>query len=240
MIVKISALFILSLFTVSVFAQDCKSPVTITTNDSSSVIFIDKGFTGKGKVEINLAEGKHLVSVRKSVVKWNGFELSDTINISNCPQEYIFNYNIPQKIYINTKPQNAGVIVNDSLIGYTPLFVGSKGLNSIKFKKDGLFTNPDINLLRSGEVQTVNYKPVPHTESFTNSTLFKVMVGTVTVLGATAAYFKLKADNRYDDYLLTKDKSTLDEVDRLDVYSGVAFGLLQINFGYLVYRFITD
>ena len=118
--------------------------------------------------------------------------------------------------------------------------MGSKGLNSIKFKKDGLFTNPDINLLRSGEVQTVNYKPVPHTESFTNSTLFKVMVGTVTVLGATAAYFKLKADNRYDDYLLTKDKSTLDEVDRLDVYSGVAFGLLQINFGYLVYRFITD
>lgn len=78
------------------------------------------------------------------------------------------------------------------------------------------------------------------TENFFSSSTFKILIGSAAVLGGVAAYFKIKADKKYDDYLQTKNHSLLDEVDRLDLYSGIAFGLLQINFGYLIYKFLTD
>lgn len=77
-------------------------------------------------------------------------------------------------------------------------------------------------------------------ESFFTSSTFKILIGSAAVLGSVAAYFKIKADRKYDDYLNTKDQSTLDEVDRLDLIGGISFGLLQINFGYLIYKFLTD
>ena len=77
-------------------------------------------------------------------------------------------------------------------------------------------------------------------ENVFTSTTFKILIGSAAVLGGISAYFKIKADKKYDDYLNTKNQSTLDEVDRLDLISGITFGLLQINFGYLIYKFLTD
>lgn len=77
-------------------------------------------------------------------------------------------------------------------------------------------------------------------ENFFTSTTFKILIGSAAVLGGISAYFKIKADKKYDEYLNTKNQSTLDEVDRLDLISGISFGLLQINFGYLIYKFLAD
>jgi len=77
-------------------------------------------------------------------------------------------------------------------------------------------------------------------ESFFNSATFKILIGSAAVLGGIAAYYKIRADKKYDDYLLTKNQKQLDEVNRYDLYSGISFGLLQINFGYLIYKFLTD
>lgn len=77
-------------------------------------------------------------------------------------------------------------------------------------------------------------------ESFFSFGTFKILLGSAAVFGGIAAYFKIKADRKYDDYLLSQNQSSLDEVNRLDLYSGISFGLLQINFGYLIYKFLTD
>lgn len=76
--------------------------------------------------------------------------------------------------------------------------------------------------------------------SFFNSTTFKILIGTAALLGGLSAYFKIQADKKYDDYLSSRTQSILDEVHRLDTTSGISFGLLQINFGYLLYKFLTD
>ena len=83
-------------------------------------------------------------------------------------------------------------------------------------------------------------EPVKRSESFFSSNTFKILVGSAAVLGGVAAYLKIKADRKYDDYLQSKNQSILDEVNRLDLYSGISFGLLQINVGYLIYKFLTD
>lgn len=83
-------------------------------------------------------------------------------------------------------------------------------------------------------------KFVKNNDSFIDSDLFLVMVGSAVALGASAAYFKLESDNYYEKYEETNDKQYLDKTDRYDIYSGVSLGVLQVNFGFLIYKFLSD
>ncbi len=76
--------------------------------------------------------------------------------------------------------------------------------------------------------------------NFIDTDLFLVLVGSAVALGATSAYFKLESDKYYDKYLMTNDKKHLNKVDDYDLYSGLALGALEINFGFLIYKFLTD
>lgn len=76
--------------------------------------------------------------------------------------------------------------------------------------------------------------------NFIDTDLFLISVGSAIIFGATAAYFKIESDKNYDKYLKTNDKSLLNKTDRYDVYSGIALGALEINFGFLIYKFLTD
>ncbi len=75
---------------------------------------------------------------------------------------------------------------------------------------------------------------------FHESSLFKILTGCSIVLGSISAYYKINADKKYDEYILTKDHTLLIKVNKFDLISGISLGLLQINFGYLIYRFLTD
>lgn len=84
----------------------------------------------------------------------------------------------------------------------------------------------------------VNYKPKE--PNFIDTDLFLVLVGSAVAFGATAAYFKLESDILYEKYADTNNKSKLEKIDRYDLYSGLALGALEINFGFLIYKFLTD
>jgi hypothetical protein len=76
--------------------------------------------------------------------------------------------------------------------------------------------------------------------NFIDSDLFLIVVGSAVAFGATAAYLKFEADDSYDKYKLTNDKKYKDRTDSYDLYSGIALGVMEINFGYLIYKFLTD
>jgi hypothetical protein len=75
---------------------------------------------------------------------------------------------------------------------------------------------------------------------FIDSDLFLFVVGSAVAFGATAAYLKFEADDNYDKYKLTNNKKYKDRTDRYDLYSGIALGVMEINFGFLIYKFLTD
>ena len=77
-------------------------------------------------------------------------------------------------------------------------------------------------------------------QNFIDSDMFLIVVGSAVLFGATAAYFKLESDVAYDKYLVTSNKKYKDKTDQYDLYSGIALGALEINFGILIYKFLTD
>lgn len=233
-------IFILLSTSITHLSQDCKSILKIETNDSSALIYANENFLGKGKITAEVEKGEYIIVVRESLVKWNGYEVSDTIDVPECGKEYLLTYNLSDEVFVDSSPQDAAIIYNDSIVGYTPQFITLQNATSIHLKKGSSLTNIDYDALLNNKIQKIDFKPEIKTQSFTDSPWFKVLLGSAAALGATAAYFKLNADKKYDDYLIKKDRSILDEVDRLDLYSGIALGLLQVNIGYMIYRFLND
>ncbi len=98
-----------------------------------------------------------------------------------------------------------------------------------------------------GEIQiNKNYKSLTILRTkkvatgFIDSDLFLISVGSAIIFGTTAAYLKLEADKNYNKYLSTTNIKYLDKTNRLDLYSGISLGIMEINFGYLIYKFLTD
>lgn len=225
---------------VEICAQNCTATLQIETNKDSSLIFVDDNFKGFGRIKIEVNPGKYFIGIKENTAKWNGQEIYDSVNIKLCGKEYLRSYNLSDKIYIETKPDNAAIFVYDSLTAFSPNFVSVDQFQTVKLKKGNAGKSFHSSELSAYNNISLDFTTAPRNGSFTNSTWFKVLLGSAAVFGATAAYYKIQADKKYDQYVEEKNPVLLDDVDRYDLYSGVAFGLLQINFGYLIYRFLTD
>lgn len=220
-------------------AQDCKSRISIFTNNPQSVIILNKKTVGKGSVVLELEKGEYALTVREDNLAWNSQIFRDSLNIVDCNTSKDLHYNFRNEVYLNSTPVNAGVFHNDSLIGYTPLYINSLD-DQVELKKENYRT--EIVRLNGERYSLINLKYIgdENGSSFFKTNLFKILLGTAVTLGGTAAYFKLKADDEYEKYNRTQDAAYLDKTDRYDLISGIAFGALQVNFGLLIYYFLTD
>jgi hypothetical protein len=219
------------------FGQNCKAQVEITTDTDSSIITIDSKRIAQGKAVIELTVGRHSVQINENSYLWDGKKINDFIILEECSKKYSFKYSLPQKRFINTVPQDAAIFREEELIGYTPNYIDSDIHSVLLKRKDEILTvdmkniSLPILLRESSHLKNGN---------FADSDLFKILIGSAAVLGSIAAYYKIQADQMYDDYKYNSSKTILDKVNRFDLYSGLALGILQINFGYLIYRFLSD
>ena len=151
----------------------------------------------------------------------------------------IYWINAKNKIYLNSNPPNAKVFLQDSLLGFTPIYL-SMEIPQVKIEKEN-FKSILFNLSKSeNEIINLEYTGPLKKESFLKTNLFKILLGSAVVLGGSAAYFKLKADDEFKKYEATNDTQYLNRTDNYDTISGISLGALQINFGVLVYYFLSD
>jgi hypothetical protein len=222
----------------SVSAQEVKTRLIITTSPAGAYIFIDGKLEGRGKLEIDILAGKYNICVKESLLKWTGSEATDVITASG-ENKIEKHYSLEKQVLLNSEPQNAGVFSRDSVIGYTPLLLYSSVKNVTLLKPNYGPRNIDINPSGKNEIDLGT--PINgNNKSFVKSIWFKVLIGSAAVLGTVAAYHKIHADKKYDEYLINKNSSILSEVNRYDNISGVALGALQINFGVLLYFLLTE
>lgn len=221
------------------FAQDCKGTVVIETDISDPLVFINDELQQKGENEFILELGTYKVVVKESSKQWDSRFIEKTAEILQCNRKYLsFIFNSEK--YLQTDPDDVAVFNQGSFIGYTPLFL-SGNFNSLLLEKPGyeskIISLSDIT--KSSRV-TLNYNGKIKQESFFEKSIFKFLVAGIVVLGGTTAYFKIKADQKFDEYEFSGDRKLLDETRRYDLISGIAFTALQINFGALIYFFLID
>jgi len=232
-------LIVITLLVNNLFGQDSVY-VEIKTNSSESLIFINDDFVGEGSIVTCLEEGEYDLLIKESERKWDSEIITDKINIINREGGVTFKYSFDEKVFVESLPSDVSIISGNKLLGKTPLFIPTK-YDSLKFMRDGyksIFLNSD-NLLFNNNI-TLEFLGEKREEGFVKSPWFKVLLGTAAILGATAAYFKIEADKEYDKYLETLDTKYLDKTNDLDLYSGLAFGVLQINFGVLIYYLFSE
>ncbi|MEO8399187.1 MAG: hypothetical protein ABI550_05145 [Ignavibacteriaceae bacterium] len=236
------ALFVHS-FSVS-FAQECKAKIDITTDRDSAQIFLDDKFVGSGNIILELNNGNYNLKVTEGLMKWNAQTFIDSIKIKNCEDKQ-FNYSFETSVYLQTDPQDVYVYSknnnNNELIGHTPLIL-SKKFENLMLKKDG-YEDKNITLGDLKYANTISLIKANLDEkkaSFFTKDVFKMLMGSLLVLGGTTAYFKLKADDKFEEYQFTGNGELLHQTRKFDLISGITFGLVQINFGILMYYFLFD
>ncbi len=225
---------------ININAQDCKSKLIIQSDSVSVYVFINDSLITKTKSsEIDLPDGRYNIKLVGDNKIWNSRIKDEIISLNNCESKTI-KYSADYETYLDSNPQDAFVFVGDSLIGNTPMFV-NKSLKNVLLKKSG-YSDYNLSNLNSNHSIKVNldFIGVEKQKSFFTSTAFKILAGTALALGATAAYFKLKADNKFDEYKLNRDKSLLDETNKYDLISGISFTALQLNLGFIIYKLFSE
>jgi hypothetical protein len=157
--------------------------------------------------------------------------------------------------YINTNPQSAEVLVNDTLAGATPYrsYIPFKKGDLIRLRYPG-FLEERINITEDDEfiyrhidlisLKTIVSRPRPSFVLDDTPVFFPkkrkylpiAISSILAVTGGILAYkFKQDANEKYDDYLLTGDKGLLEHSEKLDTYSGVSLGISIVSLGTAVY-----
>ena len=237
-IVYILLLIILSHF--SVFAQNEESVLNIKSNINEARIYVDDNFVGNGSVEIKVNNGVHIIFLINSNFQWDKFIIKDTINVSGNDSPYNLEYTFDEEKILTTIPNDVYVFSNNILIGHTPYKLPAS-LTELRLSKPNYSSRTLLlNEANLSQPTKLNFVGEPKGKSFVDTYWFEALIGSAVVLGVTAAYFKLEADNMYEDYLITRDPSELEKIDQYDAYSGAALGLLQINFGIIIFKLLTD
>ena len=236
--IKTFLVFIISLPFVN--GQDCKSKLIIETDLQLVNIFLnDSLVSDSNNYEVELENGTYKIIVMENSDRWNAKTYIDSVKLIDCETRKLI-FNSAKKVYLDSDPQDAYVFENDSLIGNTPLFIGNFR-NELKLSKPGYEEKIILqNQLSENTLVSLNFIGTKKEESFFYSTTFHVLAGTALALGAVSAYFKLKADNTFDDYQFTGDPALLDKTEQYDLVSGITFTALQVNFGFILYKFITE
>ena len=221
-------------------AQDCKSNLVLKAESEDLLIFIDNEYLGNGNVETSLSEGLHKIKIKEPGLRWDARTLEKEINITECGKEYNFTFKFDEEYLLETNPSNVWVYSNDTLVGNTPILI-SKNIETIKLEKEDYKTRIlNVNQLSSTDKIHLDFTGELKTKRFIETPFFELLVGTAVGLGALAAYYKIQADQSFDKYEETKEQRYLDDTDKYDNISGIAFGALQLNFGALIYFLLSD
>jgi hypothetical protein len=231
--------YFITLFHPEIFSQGCKASLIVKTDENNSIIKLNDELLGYGNIETGINKGSYILSVHEPYDKWDSKYFVDTLNVSDC-NEIKLSYNFNSAVYLRTNPLDVYVYGRDSLLGNTPLYIPLK-YSVITLSKPGYQSKSvTLNQLTGKNLIDLKYTGENIGKSFYEKDIFKIMMGTIILLGGTTAYFKLKADNRYDSYQATSQQAYLDQTRKFDLISGITMTALQINFGILIYFFLTD
>jgi hypothetical protein len=226
------------------------------TDIDSSRVVIDGSFVGKTPLTIDtLQPGIHEIRLsHPDPENWLTETISDTIDVPPGEARTL-RYTFVPRYFVRSIPDGAQVFLGDSLAGTTPSVIRITSRmegRAIELRKDGYEAAGVLPVQNERGVITVMLSPLwQHgdrkesvfrvDESNGKRNLRLYITGTATVLsGVAAAYFKVQADNRYDEFLRSGNPALRSETRRLDTTSGVALAITQIGLGLFTYFLLSE
>ncbi len=191
---------------------------------------------------MKLNSNKHLILIFSLLTINHYAQITNlhSSNLSSTESSDSLANEVANEILLNSSPQDAYVFQNDSLIGNTPIFVQNRITNFTLRKKGYADMNILFDQIKPGQIFPLNFVGFEKEKSFYEKDIFKILTAGIVVLGATTAYFKLEADNKFKEYENSGNNNLLDETRKYDLISGITFAALQINFGLLLYYFLIE
>lgn len=236
----INSLILIILFnSTEIIPQECVGLVSIQVNYENIKIFVNDSLVSKSSTTFEVPFGKHEIKIIKDNEEWGREIIADSIAIVDCGQEISINYVFSENKILKTEPSNVAVYNNEELIGYTPLRL-IKNYNKLILNKEG-YEDVEINYneIPESAIQ-LNFKDLQNEKMFYEKNIFRILIGSALILGGTSAYYKIQADNKFDEYKITGNSQTLKQTRKYDLISGITLSALQVNFGLLIYYFLID
>ncbi len=213
-------------------------------------VFVDSTLVGETPVgEIRISAGTHVLRfVHPDYRNWLHAVLVDTVAVH--PGDRVHEVAaFPSVLSVNSEPYAASVVWNDSVIGETPLRLAHPPASgSLSVSKPG-YDTATVTLPSAGGDLDVRLHPFEFPAGGEEASLaangsgaplpMYLTAGVTIVGGIAAAYFKIQADDHYQDYLQTNNAAELDQVHHLDLLAGVSLAVSQVGFLSLAYFLLS-
>ena len=219
--------------------------IDVTADPPGSVVFLDSENIGTAPVPgVDVAAGRHLLRCASGDnLVWPAAVSAETLIVR--PGDTVHCHCVVPRIYhLVTDPGSADIMFGDSVIAVTPCFLTDRYRGKALTARAPGYQDGLIVLPESGGVVTLRLQPSgsqpppgPLISESQQQDMLPVYVssGSAILSGVAAAYFKIKADNYYSDYLATGDPALLDKIHRFDTISGIALVVSQVRIGALTY-----
>ena len=228
-----------------------KSYISVVSSPERVRIYIDSLFSGFAPREsIKVTAGRHILRfVHPDNSDWSLRTVTKPVSVN--PYEHItVQVKFPGSCHITTNPFGADLNVGDSLYGRTPFILPVAGesiiislskerYNPIAETVDRNLPRIHFDLQRSGLAEKDAESAYLQSVARGPEIPLYISAGTTVLAGAAAAYFKIKADNRYSEYQKRGDPGALDRVRRLDRAAGVSLIISEMSFFLLSYLLIS-
>lgn len=218
--------------------------LTVRSETEQLRIYLDSSYLGLTPLDsICTVAGRHLLQcIPIDPVRWNDSPVIDTVE---CVPGRLTEKRIhfPRHIFIASEPYGAFVTGNGKIIGETPLWLsvydpGSSYTISKNGYKDSsfFFTADTFFALRPINDGMYPIKTVNLSQSASNNDLpIYLTAAAALISGASAAYFKIKADNLNSDYGITGNAADLSRIHHNDTIAGISLAVCQVNLIGLAY-----
>jgi hypothetical protein len=225
--------------------------VTIRADVDSAVVVIDGKTVGRTPLVHSLpAPGDYAVRIlHPDLLNWLTPVMEDSIHLEAGMVLSRF-YPLPRRYLVRSEPAGAEVVFGGVAAGLTPLVLEPPGGDTVfQVRKEGYdpaFLRFDgarrgVLVAQLERIPGLN-GPMESTvrESPGSSSFPVVLTGTSAIVaGGLAAYFKVKADGRYDEYLSTGDPAQRAETRRLDTLAGISLAASQVLMGLFIYYLLS-
>lgn len=237
-------------------ARRVTGQLTVEADVDSAIVFVDSVRMGPTPLILrDMEPGSHQIRVvHPDLTNWLTGSIIDTVEV-HSGEERVLRYAFGQRFLILSVPSGAEVFIGDSSGGPTPLLLsmqGSDSLRSITLRKPGYDTAlVDLSEARRGLATVALQKrwgEDPEGDETTEiaidqkqSALRIYLAGAVTVgFGTAAAYFKIQADRRNEQYLANMTPSGQSQVRVYDTASAICLVFAEVGFGFLTYFLLAE